>query len=201
MFSRYDRQTIIQSVYCYPQSDTYKNFYNIQDLDKLHALEADLTSVRLTELLSGALNGKFGTTHLRNIHKYIFQDLYPFAGKIRAEDIWKGDTFFCQTIYIEANLDRVLNALKDENHLKNYDHEKTISRLAFYLSELNLIHPFREGNGRAIREFIRQLASKNGYIIDWYKLDPKTMLTATIMAANNDFTILEDCFRAVIFKE
>lgn len=109
--------------------------------------KTDLTRIRLTELDASTLNGRFSVTHLLNNHKYIFQDIYPFAGKIRVEENWKGDTFFCRSYYILENLRRLLNELKNEGYLKSYNKDKMYTKLAFYMSELNIIHPFREGNG------------------------------------------------------
>ena len=100
MFSRYSRKDRVQSVYCYYDTDIYINNLGIKDSMLLNEVEADLTRLRLTELDACTLNGRFSVTHLQNIHKYIFQDIYPFAGKIRIEEIWKGDTFFVdQTIF------------------------------------------------------------------------------------------------------
>lgn len=69
--------------------------------------------------------------------------------------------------------------------MKNKDKEKLSIRLAYYMSELNVLHPFREGNGRTIREFIRQLAFINGYILDFEKYEPKVILNAMIRSVFN----------------
>ncbi len=171
------------------------NLFGIKDSEELHKIEADLTAIRLAELAKVTKNGNFGMTHIKNIHKYVFQDLYPFAGKFRTEDIWKGDTFFCKSEYIEDNLVKLLSKLKDDRFLKNYDRDDVISKLSFYMSELNMIHPFREGNGRVIREFIRQLALNAGYEINWYKIDADTLLKAIISAVDYNMSLLEECIQ------
>lgn len=68
------------------------------------------------------------------------------------------------------------------------------------MSELNMIHPFREGNGRAIREFIRCLALKNGLDIDWSLINSKELLNAMIIAVDNVLVPLENCLYRVIVK-
>ncbi|MBF4695974.1 Fic/DOC family protein [Fusibacter ferrireducens] len=201
MYSRYNHKEKVQSIYCYPQTEVYINHFEIMDSETLIELEADLTSIRLSELCLNAKNGRFGVTHLKNIHKYIFQDLYPFAGKIRVEDISKGNTQFCLCQYIEANLENVLGKLKREHFLLDSSREAFIKQIAYYMSELNVIHPFREGNGRTIREFVRQLALKNGYEINWYKIDSNALLKATILAVDFDLSLLEDCISQAIEAE
>jgi cell filamentation protein len=127
-----------------------------------------------------SVKGNFGVSHLKKLHKYIFQDIYPFAGKFRLEDISKGNTFFCKSEFITENIESILNELKRDKYLKGLNAEDFSKKAAYYMSEINMIHPFREGNGRAIREFIRQLADKNGYVINWSLIDKDDLLKATI---------------------
>lgn len=201
MFSKYDRKDYIQSIYCYPDTEVYINHFKIMDSEELSELEADLTSIRLSELSLNQKSGRFGVAHLKNIHKYIFQDIYPFAGKIRVEDISKGDTQFCLCQYIESNLEGVLGKLKSESYLVNYSGELFIEKMAYYMAELNIIHPFREGNGRAIREFLRQLANRNDYELNWYKVDSDKLLKATILAVDFERTLLEECIKLALEDE
>ena len=112
---------------------------------------------------------RFGITNLKKIHLYIFQRIYPFAGKFRMENIHKDSTEFCKSQYIEENLKAIFHGLKQEEFLKSLNVEPFSQKAVYYLSELNKIHPFREGNGRTIREFIRQLAMHSGYIINFFR--------------------------------
>ena len=73
-----------------------------------------------------------------------------------------------------------MNDLKEENYLSGLSKEDLTKRLAYYMAELNVLHPFREGNGRTIREFIRQLAFKNNYVLDLQNTESKNMLDACI---------------------
>ena len=77
-------------------------------------------------------------------------------------------------------MDQLLLKLKNENYLNEKSEEELAKALAYYMSELNVLHPFREGNGRTIREFIRQLALKNGYTLNLKKVEPQKMLNASI---------------------
>ena len=87
---------------------------------------------------------------------------------------------FAEWEYIESELTRLLSELKSENFLTNLTKEKFAERLAYYWAELNVLHPFREGNGRTTREFLRQLALKNGYILNLHKISPQKLFNASI---------------------
>ena len=134
-------------------------------------------------------------THLCAIHQYIFGDIYSFAGKLRREDISKGETRFCNALYIKDELTKLLKTLKEEQYLLNLDQEAKWARLAYYMAELNIIHPFREGNGRTIREFIRVLALKNGLSLDWSRVSHEVLLEASVRSVFNS-EALEACLIA-----
>ncbi len=114
--------------------------------------------------------------------------------------MWKGKTFFCKSQYIHENLTTLLKGLKEERYLTGLNAEDFCRRAAYYLSELNMIHPFREGNGRAIREFMRQLGLKAGYRVDWSLAEPGLILDAMIRSANLTLEPLVQCIRKTIVK-
>lgn len=105
---------------------------------------------------------------MQAIHAYIFQDVYDWAGKIRTVDIAKGNTF-CNVRFISSQADAIFSKLKEEYYLAGLEEYMFTKRLAYYFSEINALHPFREGNGHSQREFIRSLALKNGYLIYFEK--------------------------------
>ncbi len=157
-FSKYDREEL-SSRYCYPGTDVLINKENIRDAKALSQYEADITMLRQYELeKEEPVKGRFGISHLTRIHEYIFQDIYPFAGKFRLENIFKGSTFFCKSEFIADNLKKILKELKADGYLKGLEPGQFAEKAAYYMSEINMIHSFREGNGRTLREFIRQLA-------------------------------------------
>lgn len=168
------------SKYCYENSNTLINKLEIKDQLTLQKYEARITAAKLLALRQKGITGNFDKNHFVSIHKYIFEDIYPFAGKFRTENIAKGYFRFAEWEYIEEELDKLLLKLKNENYLKEKSEEELAKALAYYMSELNVLHPFREGNGRTIREFIRQLALKNGYTLNLKKVEPQKMLNASI---------------------
>ena len=185
MFSKYDVYTTTQSIYCYPDSNVLKNKLNIRDNKLLKTAEEEITLIKQMELLKNPIKGNFSKAHLINIHKFIFEDIYSFAGKIRREQISKADTLFYPPNLIDRELDKVFAKIKEKNMLKETDKEKVFDNLAYVMAELNIIHPFREGNGRSIREFIRLMAKRMGYDLNWGNVDREELLEASILSVDN----------------
>lgn len=99
--------------HCYKDSEVLINKENIRDEKALAEYEADITMIRQYQLeKEQPVRGRFGMTHLKRIHRYIFQDIYFFAGKLRIENIEKGSTIFCKSEFIEENLEAIFNKLK-----------------------------------------------------------------------------------------
>lgn len=178
--------------YCYPGTNVLKNKLNIRDLDILHEAERDYSSVRQAELANKGVTGDFSFKHLCSIHKQLFQDIYSWAGKTRTVDISKG-TIFCLVQFIEIQFDNLYRNLKKENFLADITDKKEMSiRLAYYLGELNMIHPFREGNGRTQRIYIEQLCQNNGrFEIDFTGATKEEMISASVRSANASNDLLE----------
>ncbi|MOA16957.1 Adenosine monophosphate-protein transferase VbhT [compost metagenome] len=130
--------------------------------------------------------GKFDLEHLRQIHRRLFGDVYDWAGEIRQGEIQKGDTIFARHLMIDSAGRRLFQQLAQERHLQDLDAEKFSQRAAYYLGEINVLHPFREGNGRTQREFIGQLARNAGYDIDWTGISQAEMIRASIDAYNGN---------------
>ena len=166
-FGKYDVYTTAGSIYCYPDSSTLKNRFGILDAAQLKKLESDISVVRQNDMLEHPIDGRFTPNHLCRIHRYMFGDIYPFAGHYRREDIMKGQTRFLDHREISQKLSSLLNELKAESYLLGTEQSDFIARAAYYFAELNYIHPFREGNGRSTREFMRLLFLKNGYEVSW----------------------------------
>ena len=164
--SRYNADDI----YCILGSSVLKNKAGITNQDLLDEYEADFTAVRILEFAHTPVEGNFDLTHLCKIHEYLFQDIYEWAGEIRSVDIIRGDSRFCNVWQIQSYSNTVFSALAAEDFLNKLEPTSCACRLAHYLSEINAIHPFREGNGRVQRLFISQLAKQAGYTLDYSAL-------------------------------
>jgi cell filamentation protein, protein adenylyltransferase len=123
--------------------------------------------------------------HLREIHQRIFSDIYEWAGQIRTAAIAKS-AMFCLPQYIESSAAVIFRELHDEACLRGLDRGMFVGRLAYYLGEVNALHPFREGNGRAQRTFFGQLARDAGFTLAWQHLDPVRNVEASAAIMHGD---------------
>lgn len=103
----------------------------------------------------------------------------------------RGTTRFLHHEEIAQKLSRLLEQLHDEQCLKGLEAQDFIKRGAWYFAELNYIHPFREGNGRTIREFVRQLFLQAGYLVDWGMVSPERLLHAMIDSVYDTDSLIE----------
>ena len=165
-------------VYCIPGTAVLKNKAGITDQDQLDEYEGDFTAIRLLELTQNPVEGSFDLAHLCKIHQYLFQDVYEWAGEVRSVDIIRGESRFCNVRHIQSYSKTVFSAVATEKYLVNLEPKVFANRLAHYLSEINAIHPFREGNGRVQRLFISQLAEQAGYSLDYSSLDQAELYPA-----------------------
>ena len=161
--------------------------------------ESRIVATKLFELRKNEMIGNFDEEHFIKIHKFLFEDIYPFAGKFRTENIAKGYFSFAEWEYIDTELRKLLEKLHKSNLLKNDTRAELVKDLAYYLAELNVLHPFREGNGRTIREFIRELAYKNGYLLDLQKVEPSEVYDAFLKSVI-DTTDLENVIDKCLIK-
>ncbi len=130
-----------------------------------------------TGLLDTLPAGKFVT--LQAIHKYLFEDIYDFAGKIRTVNMAKGNFRFAPLIYLQAALENI-----DKMPQSNFDEivEKYV--------EMNIAHPFREGNGRSTRIWLDHiLKNEIGKVVDWSKVDKEDYLLAMERSPIKDIEI------------
>jgi cell filamentation protein len=110
-------------------------------------------------------------------------------------DISKGGHRFAHHAHISSAVGPIFRKLVEEKHLAGLSPNEFSKRAAYYLGELNALHPFREGNGRAQREFISHLAQRAGYYIAWENVDPAGMLQASVESFRGDTTKLAAIIR------
>ena len=158
------------------------NRFHITDYNRLQRIEAPLVAKRGGELEDLGITGNFDPTHLRAIHKYLFQDVFAWAGEFRVVNISKGSSSFGPALHIAAALADTLAKLHAESLLTGLSPHTFAARAAFYLGEINAIHPFREGNGRTQREFLRQLALQAGHPLSWAGFTQNEMTDASILS-------------------
>ncbi len=180
------------------RSGILRNKLGITDQRLLDTKEADVVSVRSVLLQLNPLKGNFDCGHLKRIHEYLFQDVYEWAGQFRvmplakANDIHGGRvTRFTSPDLIEKELQNVFRIVADENFFRSLQRKDLSRRIAWLLSEINRIHPFREGNGRAQRQFVRQLCDSLGFKLRFEVISRERLVQASILSANGDLSMME----------
>jgi cell filamentation protein len=159
--------------YCYPGTDVLRNHENIRDRQTLDRFEADAVAISLIELRRNPIIGPFDASRLKETHRRIFANVYPWAGEFRQGIgmMTKERSGFVVTYgpseNVPAALASTFAALKSEHDLQGLDAVRFAGRLAFVYSELDAIHAFREGNSRTLRAFTSDLAQAAGHRLDW----------------------------------
>ena|SRR6185312_13358405 len=175
-----------------------RNKFGLRDARELERRIASLSATRVLELSEAPLKGKFDIQHLRRIHQYIFQDVFPWAGDFREVTTSRTNSFgFPPPQFLIPSLETLFTALAAEKRLTGLNADAFADRAGHYLGELNAIHPFREGNGRTQREFIRTLALTAGHRVSWRNLTPVENNEASrISFATGDHSGLASIIRA-----
>ena len=159
-----------------------KNKLGITDSSKLAQEEEKITKKRALELFDKKIieNFEIGTFKgLQEIHKYLFEDIYDFAGKIREENISKGNFRFAPVMYLKE-------ALKNIDKMPQKTYDEIIEKYV----EMNVAHPFREGNGRSTRIWLDRILIKEiGQVVDWSKVDKDDYLLAMERSPIKDIEI------------
>jgi cell filamentation protein len=187
--------------YTYPDTEVLKNKFGVQDTMLLHAYERKYVTPRLVELKQNPIEGNFDLDHLKKIHEHLFQDIYTWAGNIRDIDIGRVDevtgntTEFCETHLIDGFSEDIFRKLKKDNYLCGIDQDSFSSKAAELIGELNALHPFREGNGRTQREFMRELAQNAGWELNFDNITRERMVEASIAAFEMDYSQMEDIIK------
>jgi len=144
-----------------------KNKFGYTDYGQVQLVEAVFVQKRLVELEEQDVTGFFDIAHLCEIHRYLFRDVFPWAGEFRVVNISKGNANFGPAMHIAGALKELFDKLAKDKLLVGLAVPAFVERAAFYLGEINAIHPFREGNGRTQRDFIRQLGLHAGHPLSW----------------------------------
>lgn len=167
----------IDDPYCYRGTTVLKNRAGLRSQIELDKLEAVFFTMRAGERPPA---GKYTQSHYRAVHRHLFGDVYRWAGRYRSVRISKGESTFCYPENITPQMDRIFGELADQNQLRDLEKEEFARGIAHFLTELNAIHPFREGNGRTQNVFLLMLASQAGHPLDFERVDPKELVQSMI---------------------
>ncbi|MGH3719976.1 MAG: Fic/DOC family protein [Pseudonocardiaceae bacterium] len=178
--------------YTDPATGVLRNRLGITDSDELDRAEAFWTASQLAQLHRRdglRIEGSYDLPHLQAFHRFLFGEIYDWAGEIRTVAIAKAD-LFCLPQFIESYAADVFGKLARANHLRELDRSEFLNGLAEAIGDVNAVHPFREGNGRTQRVFFSQLARDAGHPLDWRRLDAQQNLIAGQASLRGDLAPL-----------
>lgn len=170
------------------ENDDYllkSNLLGMTDFAELEQAEAFTFSIRAAQIEQGAYNiTAFSLTNFVGLHRHLFQDIYSFAGQFRDVQLMKGRTRFCQLQHMNAYASNLFTQFDNEPDWDNLEY--AAKRLAYFKSELNMLHPFREGNGRTIRIFLQSFAKSKGFLWTYDKINREEYMQAMIRSVTSE---------------
>jgi cell filamentation protein len=168
MTDRYDTTGNPEDEY-YPSTSVLINLEGIRDPEELLERETELQLAAYQEVFVSFDEGLTpDLPYFYQLHRLIFGRLFEWAGRPRTVGISKGGTPFCPPQNIQGIMDSLFAELERERWLAELNAESFLERAAYYVCEINAVHPFREGNGRAIRFYLDVLSARaRGDIFDW----------------------------------
>lgn len=183
------------SANCYPGTTVLINKLDIRDEEALNEAEAIATYINAAKLEDTPIEGTFDFEHYKSIHRFLFSDLYDWAGEVRTVDISKKGTRFTPACNVEKRAELIFKRLKERNYFKDLSHTEFVDEIVDFYCNTNALHPFREGNGRTQRAFLTQLIRNAGYEIDFAEIDADLLMFATIQSAQGITDLLKEIFR------
>lgn len=205
MSDEYDyKYDSLEDPYVYPGTQILRNKFGIKHQDLLSELESQITDskfVKSKQSDDDIPTGNFDLKHLQAVHKYLFGELYDWAGEIRRQGfISKGQSVFCFAPMIESYARGIFGKMQREN-FSEMDVKRCACRLAYYLSEVNALHPFREGNGRSTRLFFQIFADKHGWNLSFEKISHVALVEAMIESMNGSLVPLSELLEKCLSRQ
>ncbi len=183
---------------CYPGTSVLINKLGLKNQEALDAVESVAVALHSAEIESEASDIPFSFDFYCNLHKRLFGDVYEWAGELRTIDISKKGTVFYSADSL-ADLGKAKFArLQSMNEFQGLGRAELIDELTDFYHGMNMLHPFREGNGRTQRLFFTLLLHRLGYRINFAECDTEELMMATIYAAQGITTPLRNFFEHII---
>lgn len=180
---------------CYEGTTVLINKFGIKDDAKLDMVERDITSALIAKAYIEIPFEDVDFDFYKNLHYYVFSDIYEWAGKIRNVDMSKKGTRFCPPEKIETSGRAIFEYLSKKSYFTALADEEFVKEFTELYCRLNYLHPFREGNGRVQRLFLSMLLKNMEKSIDFSKIDTYLLMIATTKAISGDVFMLCDIFR------
>lgn len=183
---------------CYPDTTVLINKLDIQDQAMLDVAERTIVISMMTKAEREIKFENVDFAFYKSLHRQLFEDLYEWAGKVRTINISKKGTVFCNADELETIGTLKFQRLAELNYLKGMERSEFLDELTELYHDLNMLHPFREGNGRTLRLFVTLLVRNAGYDLNFSDCDSDLLMIATIRAAQGDLSLLREVFAELV---
>lgn len=187
----------VQDPYCYAGSSVLRNLRDLRRQSSLDQFEAFISAQRADEPLP---HGRLSLRHYQAVHRHLFQDVYHWAGRFRTVRLAKDGSAFCYPEYIKPEMVQLFADLRADHYLHSLAVDSFAAKTATFLANLNAIHPFREGNGRAQTVLATMLAARAGHPLDLQRLEPQPYLSAMIKSFRSDLDPLTEQIMLMVLR-
>lgn len=182
--------------YHYPGTDVLINKLDIRDAEALERAERRLVTARIRE---GCPAGNFDLAHLRAIHHHLFQDVYGWAGELRAVSMIEEKSIYLAPDRIEMGVRYLHSRVVEAGFLRGLDARKFSAKAAEIILDINHAHPFREGSGRTQLQYLKLLGEQAGHNVDLASIHGEAWIEATICAYRAGYRLMKgQIFDAIV---
>ena len=183
---------------CYPGTTVLINKLDIRSQAALDDVERVVTGIHTVEIEKEKFDEPFTFEYYKSLHKRLFGDLYDWAGELRKVNLSKKGTNFSSTENLEEIGSAVFDRLQRKKEFRDLRRKAFVKEIADLYHSINMLHPFREGNGRTQRLFFTLLIRRAGYDINFSATDTDALMIATIYAAQGVMDYLREYFDQTI---
>lgn len=184
---------------CYPNTTVLVNKLGLQKQEALDEAERIAVTLRSVELENAEYYGPFTFEYYCKLHRHLFSDIYEWAGTLRTIDLSKkGTNFYPAERLLELGT-ALFDRLQKHHEFCGLPKNEYAREIAEFYHDLNMLHPFREGNGRTQRLFFSLLVQRSGYQVDFSQFDRDVLMMATIYAAQGIMDYLIDFWTVALY--
>lgn len=192
-----DKYGVGEDPYTYPGTTVLVNKFEIRDESILEEAEREFSTLAAANC--SFQKPPYNFEYFCKLHKMLFGDLFEWAGTPRTIDLSKGNTRFCNVSYIQNEARKLFEKLAKSNYLDGLNFENLVEDIAEYYCDINVIHPFREGNGRAQRLLFEHIVLNCGYDINFASVGKEEWVVANIHGYHCDYEPMKVILRKCIF--